>query len=121
MRSYFAQKPAGAPTTDAHLQRGEILRRAEHRAQRVFLAVNAVPLAAGVVLSCDGALAAVPVDGRLTLGIVWGILQLSLFVASTWWYENQATRLCVPLEQSLTSGTPQPGVSGVSPADESWT
>ncbi|MFF2166656.1 DUF485 domain-containing protein [Streptomyces sp. NPDC058175] len=91
-----------------------------HRAQRVFLVVNAVPLAVGVLLSCASELAVVPVDGRLTLGLVWGILQLGFFIATTWWYENQATRVCDPLEQSLASGMSQTGASGASPADESW-
>ncbi|MFI8997387.1 hypothetical protein [Streptomyces sp. NPDC053542] len=91
-----------------------------HRAQRVFLAVNAVPLAVGIVLSCAAELAAVPVYGQLTLGLAWGILQLGVFAGSVWWYESQATRVCDPLERSLASGAPVTGASGVSPADESW-
>ncbi|WP_158718917.1 hypothetical protein [Streptomyces globisporus] len=85
-----------------------------HRAQRVFLAVNAAPFAVGVVLSCTAELAAAPVYGRLTLGLLWGVLQLGVFAGSVWWYENQATHVCDPLEQSLMSEAP-----GASPADES--
>ncbi|WP_225804454.1 hypothetical protein [Streptomyces sp. NK15101] len=91
-----------------------MFRRAVHRAQRTFLAVNAVPFAVGVVLSCTAGLAAAPVHGRLTLGLVWGVLQLGVFAGSVWWYENQVTRVCDPLEQSLVSEAP-----GASPADES--
>ncbi|POX47537.1 hypothetical protein C3489_29300 [Streptomyces sp. Ru71] len=91
-----------------------------HRAQRRFLAVNAVPLAVGVVLSCAAGLAAAPVYGRSTLGIVWGILQLGVFVGSVWWYEDHSTRVCDPLEQSLTSGMPLAGAPDVSPTDEAW-
>ncbi|MCZ0991082.1 hypothetical protein [Streptomyces diastatochromogenes] len=120
MRSYSAPKPPDEAATDIHLQRGEILSQAVHRAQRVFLAVNAVPLAVGVVLSCVAAVAAVPVYGRLTLGVVWGVLQLGVFVATAWRYEKQATLLCDPIEQSLTSGMPQAGTSGASPVDELW-
>ena len=44
---------------------------------------------------------AVSVHGHLTLGLVWGILQCGLFVASAWWYETQSTRSGDPLEESL--------------------
>ncbi|MEU5060152.1 MULTISPECIES: hypothetical protein [unclassified Streptomyces] len=39
---------------------------------------------------------AVPVHGHLTLGLVWGILQCVLFVATAWWHETRSTRLCGP-------------------------
>ncbi|MFB7755145.1 hypothetical protein ACFC18_36935 [Streptomyces sp. NPDC056121] len=120
MHSYFAPKPPDEPVTDVPPQHAEMLRRAVHRAQRVFLAVNAVPLAAGIVLSCTAGLATVPVRGRLTLGITWGILQLGVFLGSTWWYENRSTRVCDPLEQSLASGMPPTRAPGASPADDSW-
>ncbi|MFD5124113.1 hypothetical protein [Streptomyces sp. NPDC058385] len=47
-------------------------------------------------------MAEVTIYGRLTLGIVWGLVQLTLFIASTWRHENESTRLCDPLEQSST-------------------
>ncbi|WP_424857891.1 hypothetical protein [Streptomyces sp. SAI-170] len=90
------------------------------RAQRVFLAVNAMPLAVGILLSCAAEAAAAPVYGRLTLGLVWGILQLGVFVASAWWYEVRSTRACDRLEQSSDPGVPLTGALGASPADASW-
>ncbi|MEU3844049.1 DUF485 domain-containing protein [Streptomyces sp. NPDC028635] len=82
--------------------------------------MNAIPMAVGVALSCASGFAALPVYGRLTLGIVWGVLQLGVFVGSVWWYEHHATRVCDPLEQSLASGVPLTGAPGASPADEPW-
>ncbi|NWF24790.1 hypothetical protein HW130_00660 [Streptomyces sp. PKU-EA00015] len=80
----------------------------------VFLALNAVPFAVGVVLSCAAELAKVPVYGRLTLGLGWGILELGVFAGSVWRYENRVMRVCDHLERPLTSGA-----SGASPPDES--
>ncbi|MFF9092573.1 hypothetical protein ACF1AX_05610 [Streptomyces sp. NPDC014802] len=85
--------------TDVPPQRPATHRRAVHRAQRVFLAVNAVPLAVGIVLSCAAGLAAAPLHGRWTLGIVWGGLQLGVFAGGAWWYENHSMRVCDPLEE----------------------
>ncbi|MFC6064026.1 hypothetical protein [Streptomyces ochraceiscleroticus] len=114
MRSYFVPKPPDESVTDVRPQRADLHRHAVHRAQRVFLALNAVPFAVGVVLSCAAELAAAPVYGRLTLGLGWGVLQLGVFAGSVWWYENRATRVCDPLERP-----PTPGASGASPADAS--
>lgn len=128
MHSHFPPTPPGRPPTqhlsfDAlqrQLQRSESLREAVHRAQRSFLVVNAVPLAAGIVLSSFTDIPAEPVYGQLTLGVVWGILQLGLFVATAWLHETRSTRLCDPIEQSLTSGMPQAETSGASPVNGSW-
>jgi hypothetical protein len=78
----------------------------------VFLIVNAVPLGIGVVLSCSTALTAVQVYGRLTLGVVWGVLQLVVFLGSVWWYEDRSTRLCEPGQQPEAV---QPASSGREP------
>ncbi|MER7536932.1 hypothetical protein ABTX77_19455 [Streptomyces sp. NPDC097704] len=79
--------PASAPAT------------AGRAVRRTFLAVNAVPLGIGVVLSCSTALTAVRVYGRLTLGVVWAFLQLTLFLGSVWWYEGRADDLDDPGER----------------------
>ncbi|MGX6751449.1 hypothetical protein ACM562_29725 [Streptomyces xantholiticus] len=89
--------------TDVRPQHADIHRHAVHRAQLVFLALNAVPFAVGVVLSCAAELAEAPVYGRLTLGLGWGILQLGVFAGSVWWYENRAMRVCDHLERHLMS------------------
>ncbi|CAL9370511.1 hypothetical protein SUDANB105_00851 [Streptomyces sp. enrichment culture] len=104
MRSYFVPKPPGEPVTDVRPQRVDLHRRAVRRAQLVFLALNAVPFALGVVLSCAAELAAAPVYGRFTLGLGWGILQLGVFAGSVWWYENRGMRVCDLLERPLVSG-----------------
>ncbi|WP_262706365.1 MULTISPECIES: hypothetical protein [Streptomyces] len=51
------------------------------RAQRAFVAANAVPLVVGIALSLLTAVPAVHVYGHVTLGLVWGILQCGLFVS----------------------------------------
>ncbi|MFF0011319.1 DUF485 domain-containing protein [Streptomyces sp. NPDC005374] len=94
------------------LQRGDELRRHAHRAQRSFLAVNAVPLVAGIMLASYTDLPAAPVYGPLTLGLVGGILQCCLFVATAWLYERRCTRSCDPIEQSLVADLPRNGQSG---------
>ncbi|WOX21615.1 hypothetical protein [Streptomyces solicathayae] len=91
-----------------------------HRAQLTFLVVNAVPLTVGILVFPFTDVASAPVYGRLTLGVLWGLLQGGLFVASTWWHEHRSTRSCDPIEQSLTSGLPQAGTSDASSADDSW-
>ncbi|MEU9294378.1 hypothetical protein [Streptomyces sp. NPDC048266] len=68
-----------------------------------------MPLGIGVVLSCSTALTAVQVYGRLTLGVVWGVLQLVVFLGSVWWYEDRSTRLCGPGQRP---GAVQPVSSG---------
>ncbi|MFE5483941.1 hypothetical protein [Streptomyces sp. NPDC056527] len=88
------------------------------RVRRTFLAVNAVPLAIGLVLSCATALGGVAVYGRLSLGLVWGFLQLGLFVASAWWFEDRSTRLSGSDERPLPSGPPAAGGSTASRASE---
>ncbi|MFF3610000.1 hypothetical protein [Streptomyces sp. NPDC002463] len=91
-----------------------------HRTQRRFLVVNAVPLATGIVLFPFTGLPSARVYGQLTMGVLWGVLQGGLFVASTWWHERQSTRLCDPIERSLTSALPQAGTSDASSVDRSW-
>ncbi|MEU6878478.1 hypothetical protein [Streptomyces sp. NPDC046712] len=73
---------------------------------RTFLGVNAVPLGIGVALSCSTALTGLHVYGRLTLGVVWCLLQLGVFLGSAWWYENRSTRPCDPGERSPASQPP---------------
>ncbi|EFF88735.1 hypothetical protein SSTG_05742 [Streptomyces sp. e14] len=118
MHSYFTPQPPGEPVSGARPPRAENLRRAVHRAQWVLVAVNAVPMAVGVLLSCAAGLASLPVYGRSTLGIVWGILQLGVFVGSVWWYENHSVRVCDPLEQPPASGVPLTEAPGACPSDE---
>jgi len=75
------------------------------RSRRAFCTVNALPLAASVLLSCSATIGGVAVYGRLTLGIGWAVLQLALFVASTWWYESRArTRSDLPDPPRPTTG-----------------
>ncbi|MFH8841696.1 hypothetical protein [Streptomyces sp. NPDC017868] len=58
-------------------------------------------------MSCSTQIAEVRVTARLTLGIVWGFLELALLMTSTWWYERQATRLPDPLDPFPHTGTSQ--------------
>ncbi|NBE50176.1 hypothetical protein [Streptomyces boluensis] len=55
--------------------------------------MNGAPLAVGIVLSCSTEATGVDVVGRLTLGVVWGVLQLGVFLASVWWYEDRCARV----------------------------
>lgn len=55
--------------------------------ERTYIAVNVVPLSAGIVLSSFTDVPAVSLYGNLTLGIVWSVLQCGLFVATAWAYE----------------------------------
>jgi sulfite exporter TauE/SafE len=94
--------PAPPPSGEAlRHQLAEALGETTHRAQRAFVVVNAVPFMTGIMLSCFTDVPAVSVHGHLTLGLVWGILQCGLFVASAWWYETRSTRSGDPLEESL--------------------
>ncbi|MGA6222087.1 hypothetical protein ACPESV_17375 [Streptomyces umbrinus] len=126
MHPHFPPTPPGRPpaphlTADAwQLQRLDSLRESAHRAQRAFLLVNAVPFAIGSVLSCFTDVPAVSVHGELTLGMVWGILQCGLFVATAWLYESRSTRSSDPIEQSLTSGVLHTEASGAAPVNGSW-
>lgn len=56
----------------------------------MLVAVNALPLAVGVLLSCSTPLGEISVYGRLTLGIAWAFTQLAVLIGGTWWYENRA-------------------------------
>ncbi|MFC9033670.1 DUF485 domain-containing protein [Streptomyces arboris] len=87
------------------------LRQAVQRTQRAFLAVNAVPLAAGLLLFSLTTAASVRVAGDLTLGMVWAIAQCGLFAGSAWWYESRSARLCDPLEGFPASATPRTGTA----------
>lgn len=112
--------PAPDPSLDAlRLRHGESLRRATRRAQRAFVAANAVPLAVGIALSLLTAVPAVHVYGHLTFGLIWGILQCGLFVATVWVYETRCTA-CDPAERPRTSGMPQAETSDASSLDDSW-
>ncbi|MET7655544.1 MULTISPECIES: hypothetical protein [unclassified Streptomyces] len=96
------------------------LRESAHRAQRAFLVVNAVPFTVGTVLSCFTGVPAVPVYGEFTLGMVWGIAQCGLFVATAWLYESRSTRSSDPIEQSLTSCPVHTEASGAAAVNGSW-
>ncbi len=114
MRFPFVQAPPGgppAPTRDAD--------GAARRVRRAFLVANAVPLATGVVLSCSTTLSGAHVYGRLTLGLMGGILQLGVFLAAVGWYEDRSTWLCDPAEQPLASGRPHAGPVSTSSTRES--
>lgn len=109
--------PAPLPTHNAgRSQRVSQLRETAHRAQRDFLVVNGVPFAVGITLSCFTDVPSVQVYGKLTLGLVWGVLQCALFIATAWLYERRSTRSADPLEQALTSAVPPAAVSDVSGA-----
>ncbi|MFJ9712879.1 DUF485 domain-containing protein [Streptomyces sp. NPDC101234] len=95
------------------------LRETAHRAQRSFLLVNTVPFAVGITLSCFTDIPAVAVYGKVTLGLVWGILQCALFVATAWLYESRSARSVDPLEQSLLADALHIGMSGAAPANRS--
>ncbi|KUO07224.1 hypothetical protein AQJ58_36415 [Streptomyces sp. DSM 15324] len=112
--------PAPHPAAAAEQQQLNSLRESTHRAQRAFLTVNAVPFTIGTVLSCFTGVPAVRVHGVLTLGMVWGILQCGLFVATAWLHEARSTRLSDPIEQSLTSGAVHTAASGAAPVNGSW-
>ncbi|MFI8537562.1 DUF485 domain-containing protein [Streptomyces aquilus] len=90
------------------------LRETAHRAQRAFLFVNGIPFAVGITLSCFTDVPGVQVYGELTLGLVWGVLQCALFIATAWLYEMRSTRSADPLEQALTSDVFHTDVSDVS-------
>ncbi|MES5823734.1 hypothetical protein [Streptomyces sp. RG80] len=65
--------------------------------------MNGIPFAVGITLSCFTDVPAVEVYGKLTLGLVWGVLQCALFVATAWLYEMRSTRSADRLEQTLTA------------------
>lgn len=97
MRYPFVPAPPGgppAPTRDDGSGR---------RVRRTFLVVNAAPLVVGVALSCSTTLSGAHVYGRLTFGLVWGVLQLGVFLAAVGWYERRSTRLCDSAGQPLKS------------------
>ncbi|MFD0440950.1 hypothetical protein [Streptomyces chartreusis] len=98
----------------------ESLRETDHRAQRSFLVVNGVPFAIGAVLSCFTDVPGVAVHGDLTLGLIWGILQCALFVASAWWFEVRSTRTSDPIERSLASDAPRTGGAQPASVNGSW-
>ncbi|WP_344317488.1 hypothetical protein [Streptomyces javensis] len=112
--------PAPDPSLDAlRLQHGESLRGTTRRARRALVAANAVPLVVGIALSLLTAVPAVHVYGHITLGLVWGILQCGLFVATVWVYETRCTA-CDPVERPRTSDVPQAGAPGAPPVDDPW-
>ncbi|MFD7966690.1 hypothetical protein ACFV5J_38495 [Streptomyces zaomyceticus] len=64
------------------------------------------------MLSCAPVIAGVTVYGQLTLGVIWVSLQLGLFLASTWWYEDRSTRLCDGEDEGTAAGPPSAGTTG---------
>ncbi|MGW7823589.1 hypothetical protein ACWGLF_36940 [Streptomyces puniciscabiei] len=120
MHSHPAAAPVPGPSAyhepEAELlQCAESLRERTHQAQRALLAVNGVPFAAGILLSSFTDVPSVPVHGRLTLGLVWGVLQIGLFVTTACFYEARCTRSCDPLEHSLTCSIARAGQQGAHP------
>lgn len=112
--------PAPDPSLDAlRLRHGERFRETTRRARRAFVAANTVPLAVGIALSLLTSVPAVHVYGHITFGLVWGVLQCGLFVATVWVYEARCTA-CDPVERARTSGMPQAETSGASTVDDSW-
>ncbi|MFJ8107937.1 hypothetical protein [Streptomyces sp. NPDC096132] len=73
------------------------------RVQRTLLLVNVVPLVVGSLLSSFTDIPAIFLYRRLTLGMVWGLLQICLFVITAWLFELRSQRLCDPVEVSLNS------------------
>lgn len=107
--------PPGGPPAPRHGASPDEIGR---RVRRTFLTVNAVPLAIGVVLSCSTALTGTRVYGRLTLGVVWGAVQLGVFLVSVWWYEARSVRPDAPAERFFAPENPPTGNAGTSPARE---
>lgn len=101
--------PTSQDAPSAPRKNSEGHRRTLHGALRTYLVLNAASLGVGVVMSCSTQIAEVRVNARLTLGIVWGLLQLALLMTSTWWYERQATRLSDPLDAFPQTGTSRDG------------
>ncbi|NEB04208.1 DUF485 domain-containing protein [Streptomyces sp. SID13726] len=95
------------------------LRETAHRAQRDFVVVNGIPFAVGITLSCFTDVPAVQVYGELTLGLVWGVLQCALFIATAWLYELRSTRSADPLEQALTTDVRHTDISDGASVDGS--
>lgn len=79
-----------------------------------------MPFTIGSLLSCFTDVPAVPVHGELTLGMVWGLLQCPLFVATAWLYEHRSRRSSDPIERSLTSRVLHTEMSDAAPVNGSW-
>ncbi|MFH8573866.1 hypothetical protein [Streptomyces sp. NPDC017993] len=88
------------------------------RPQRAFIVVNAGPLAVAIVLYCIPQLSGTEVFGQITLGITWGLLQLGLFISTSWWYENRSSTLCDAGNRSPDSVRPQAKTSGIAHVSE---
>jgi hypothetical protein len=119
VHSRFSPNPPGRPSAplpshhDGPSRHLNSLRETTHRVQRGFLVVNGIPFAVGITLSCFTDVPAVQVYGKLTLGLMWGVLQCALFIATAWLYEMRSARSVDPLEQALPSDAAPTGVSGV--------
>ncbi|MFV6025841.1 hypothetical protein [Streptomyces sp. NPDC056264] len=88
---------------DGQWQHAARSREHAQRSQRDFLTANGVPLAVGVYLSTFTDVPATSVYGQFTLGLLWGLLQCGLLVATAWRYETRSARECDPYEDSLLS------------------
>ncbi|MFD8952499.1 hypothetical protein ACFV0B_27000 [Streptomyces xanthophaeus] len=89
--------------------------------QRGVLTANGVPLAAGIYLSSFTDVPATPIYGQVTLGLLWGLLQCGLLVATAWRYETRSPRECDPHEESLLSLHPGAATTfDAHPADGPW-
>ncbi|MEU6226697.1 DUF485 domain-containing protein [Streptomyces sp. NPDC047042] len=110
MHSHVPPSPPGRPSAPlrthpagGRAQHVNRLRETAHRTQRDFLVVNGIPFTLGITLSCFTDVPAVRVYGELTMGLVWGVLQCALFIATAWLYESRSTRSADPLEEALTA------------------
>ncbi|MEU2234706.1 hypothetical protein [Streptomyces vietnamensis] len=97
----------------------ENLRNVIRSTQRSFFLVNAVPFGISTLGSFTD-IPGVSLHGRFTLGILFAILQVVLFIGTAWWYETCATRLCDPVENSLRLGMDQSETPVASPAHGLW-
>ncbi|MFD7379976.1 DUF485 domain-containing protein [Streptomyces mirabilis] len=104
MHEYFTQADpfsvSFSPDDGKTLQRGADLVKAVHRAEFVFVVVNGVPFVFGIAAAFTD-IFSTHVYGQFTLGLLWGIAQCVLFVATALLYESRCTRSCDPIEQSI--------------------
>lgn len=83
------------------------LRESTHRLQRSFILINAVPFTIGVMTSSFlPDVATTHVSRNLTVGVLWGFLQIVLFSVTAWWYASSSARLSDPAEHSSASAVP---------------
>ncbi|MFK0288764.1 DUF485 domain-containing protein [Streptomyces sp. NPDC090499] len=101
-------------------QRVDRLRETTHRLQRTFVLVNATPFVTGIALACFTKIPALSVYGKITFGLVWGLLQCGVFVATAWSYDSRSRRSCDPIAESLTVHELRSGPSGFFTDNRPW-